>query len=71
MPHTCAHVPLRASDLFLAVMPDGGAVACVVTGTLGLSGWDTPDHSQLGKVEEVLGFWFSAGGVGPALSKVA
>jgi hypothetical protein len=51
-----------------AVMPDGGAVACVVTGTLGLSGWDTRDHSQLGKVEDVLGFWLNA--VGPALAEV-
>ena len=49
------------------VMPDGGAVACVVTGTLGLSGWDTSDHSQLGKVEDVLGFWSTA--VYPTLTK--
>jgi hypothetical protein len=40
------------------ILPDGQAVACVVTGTLGLSGWDTQDHSKLGKVEQVLGFWF-------------
>ena len=49
------------------VTPDGGAAACVVTGTLGLSGWDTSDHNQLGKVEDVLGFWISA--VGPALAE--
>jgi hypothetical protein len=41
------------------IFPDGQAVACVVTGTLGLSGWDTQDHSKLGKVEQVLGFWFT------------
>lgn len=39
------------------ILPGGEAVACVVTGTLGLNGWDTRDHSKLGKPEDVLGFW--------------